>query len=153
MRPKHQRSTRASNRGAKDDLGPNVVAHNGIEAATSEYLLQTASGSPYRNRIADPHLAEVVEWDALADQLPLKPASEAEGELRHHLRTQVTIPRQRDQKRFYASIQITGINMQDAHQITWGMTVICIQIAGPRIGVQRCDSRGFIDAESSKGRP
>jgi hypothetical protein len=40
------------------------VAYNGIEPTVNEYLSQTASRSPYRNRIADPHFAEVVEYDA-----------------------------------------------------------------------------------------
>jgi hypothetical protein len=104
MRPKNQRSARASNRRAKDDLGPRVVAHNGIEAAASEDFLQAASRSPYRMGITDPDLAEIVEWDALADQLPFESASEAERELRRHVRAQVAISRQREQKRLYASV-------------------------------------------------
>src|SRR5262249_1637487 len=104
LRPHHQRRTRASNRGAKDDLGPNVVAHNGIEAAASEYLLQAASRSPHRKRITDPHLAEIVEWDALADQLPFDSAVETESEFRRHVRTKVTIPRKREQKRLHAPV-------------------------------------------------
>src|SRR5215472_1148095 len=102
MRPKNQWSTRTPNRGAKDDQGPSVVAHNGIEPAAKQYFLQAVSRSPYRNRIADPHFAEVVECDAFADQLRFKPATEAESELRRHVRAQVAISRQREQKRFYA---------------------------------------------------
>jgi hypothetical protein len=64
-----------------------------MEPAANEYFSQTASCSPYRSRIADPHSAEVVEWDALPDQLPFKSAIKTKSEFRRHLRTQVTIPR------------------------------------------------------------
>lgn len=78
---------------------------NGTEAAANEHFLQTAPRSPYRKRITDPHFAEVVEWDALADQLPFKSAIEAESQLRRHVRAQVMIPRHREQKRLYAPVQ------------------------------------------------
>jgi hypothetical protein len=118
VRPQNQRNTRAPNRGAKDDLCPNSVAHDGIEPTANEYLSQTAPRSPYRKRITDPHFAEVVEWDALADQLPFKSSIEAESELRRQVRAQVTIPRHREQKRLYAPVQIACTDMQDTHKIT-----------------------------------
>src|SRR5215471_8808020 len=93
MRPQNQRSTRTPDRGAKDYLGPAPVADNGIEPTPNEYLLETASRSPYRNRIADPYCSEVVECHALANQLRFKPAAEAQSELRRHVRAQVTIAR------------------------------------------------------------
>ena len=58
------------------------MADNGTEAAANEHLLQTATRSPYRKRITDPHFAEVVEWVALADQLSFESAIEIESELR-----------------------------------------------------------------------
>ena len=85
--------------------------------ASSQYFSQAASRSPYRYRITDPHRAEVVEADALADQLRFTPTTEAEGELWRHVWAQVAIPRQREQKRLHAAIQIAGVDMQDAHQI------------------------------------
>src|SRR5262245_50809647 len=83
---------------AKDDQGPIAVAHDGTKPAANQCFSQAASRSPYRYRITHPHLAEVVKCDALADQLRFEPATEAEGELRRHVRAQVTIPRQRKQK-------------------------------------------------------
>jgi hypothetical protein len=118
MRPQNQRSTRTPNRGAKDDLRPTPVAHNGTKAAANQYFLKAVPRSPYRYRIPDPHLAEVVKCDPFADQLGLEPATEAESELRRHVSAQMAIPRQREQKCFYAAIQIAGADMQDAHQIT-----------------------------------
>ena len=67
MYPKNQRSAHTSNRGAKNDVGPSSVAQNRIEVAARENFLQAVSCSPYRNRITDPHFAEVVERDALVD--------------------------------------------------------------------------------------
>jgi len=118
MHPKNQRSTRTPNRRAKDDQGPIAVAHDGTKPAANQYFSQAASRSPYRYWITHPHLAKVVKSDALADQFRFKPTTEAEGELRRHFWAQVTIPRQRQQKRFHTSIQIAGADMQDAHQIT-----------------------------------
>src|SRR5260370_35870136 len=108
MRPKNQRSPCAPNRGAKDDLGPNPVAHNRAKAAADEYFLQPVSRSPYRNRTTDRHFAEIVKCDAVPDQLCFKPAAEAESELWGHVRAQVAISRQREQKRFHPAVQIAG---------------------------------------------
>jgi hypothetical protein len=91
------------------------VAQNRIEAAARENFLQAVSRSPYRNRITDPYFAEVVECDALANQLPFESAVETESERRRHVRAQVLIPREREQKRLYASVQIAGADMQDPH--------------------------------------
>jgi hypothetical protein len=48
--------------------------------------------------------------------------SKTESERRRHVRARMTIPRQREQKRFDTPIQIAGDDMQDAHQITLVMS-------------------------------
>jgi hypothetical protein len=118
MRPENQRRTRAPNCGAKNDLGPNSMAHNEIEPALTEYFLQAVPRSPYRNRITDPHFTEVVECDALADQVSFETAIKTESELRCHVRAEVVIPRKSGQKRFHAPVRIPGSEMQDTHEIT-----------------------------------
>jgi hypothetical protein len=94
------------------------MAHNAIEPAVTEYFLQAVPRSPYRNRITDPHFAEVVECDALADQVSFETTTETESELRCHVRAEAMIPRKSGQKRFHAPVQIAGSKMQDTHEIT-----------------------------------
>jgi hypothetical protein len=94
------------------------MAHNAIEPAVTEYFLQAVPRSPYRNRMTDPHFAEVMECDALADQVAFETAIETESELWCHVRAEVMIPGKRGQKRFHAAVQIAGSEMQDTHEIT-----------------------------------